>query len=211
MTDSVLSMPQIAALAKAPIWAVDTRHPLPDGAIFGIDGTPYVAVFSSPELLELYFSPEQPKVPLRCADMDRALPLGAGYVIDPGREPSVIVPPFDVARIAAASLPFPANHEVRVGHPAERPEELIADLAHDLQSAADLLSARWVWHQVKGQEPYAVIVVDCPDDAFAQVQELCWPALAKHRPIYDVSMVRHDPKIDLIVWAQEHIPPFYGR
>lgn len=210
MSDRALSLPQVAALAHAPLIVVDTRAPAPKDVVVEIDETPYVVTFSSAVLFEAWFSPDQPRVVVRGCDMDGALPLGAGFVIDPEQPQYLVVPPIDVARIAAAGRPFPRGHEVKAGEPAVSPDALLADLAAVLEGTGLVRSARWVWHQVRGQAPYAVVVVEADATAIEGITAACWPVLAQHRPEHPVELVLLEDDGEALSWVAANIPPFYG-
>lgn len=209
MSDA-LTLPQVAALAQAPVVVVDTRAPAPERVVVTIDDDPYVVAFSSHELFDGWFSPEQPRAVVRGSDMGQALPLGAGFVVDPGSDRVLVVPPFDVPRVQAAGRPFPRGHQVRAGNPDQVPDALLADLAAALDATGLVRSARWVWHQVQGQQPYAVLVVDTDEPSLPDVAAACGPALARHRTPYPVELVLLEDDGDALTWVAQHVEPFCG-
>lgn len=72
-----------------------------------------------------------------------------------------------------------------------------------------MASARWVWHQVQGQQPYAVVAVEAPPDSIDRVGAACAPVLAQHRPEHPVELVLLADDGDVLTWVREHLAPFY--
>ncbi|MGC5021702.1 enhanced serine sensitivity protein SseB C-terminal domain-containing protein [Micromonospora sp. DT47] len=150
----------LAALADGELWLslpagapADDEIQLP---IVAMDGHPLVVVYTSAEQYARGAG-EGTHAVMRGRDLADRLPAELGLAVNPGGEYGLPIRPVGVRAMSGGAHTLRAGQQVRLGLPAEEPEELLAALAERLRAVPAVASARRAWMQV-GDEPPGLLI-----------------------------------------------------
>lgn len=206
----------LAALGTNPLWV-----PLPAGAdpqghtqlpVIVLDDRPYVAVYTSAEQYARGAG-AQAHMELAGKDLAALMAEELGLAVNPGAELGLPVNADGVRVLRGGQRTVPAGGRLRLGVPAEEPDELLSALAATFAITPAVLEARRALAQVGDEPPVLLIGVrgdydvgTWQQDSVAAVAD----ALRRHSAPYPVETVFLDDNRDPVtVWLLEHTEPFY--
>ena len=206
----------LSALMDSEVWI-----PLGSPAEVGRNTSVPVVVLDGAQLVPVYTSREQVEKaepgahlmnpPLR--EFVKALPEHVGRAVNPGGDYGMPVHAETLRQLRGDLTTIEAGTTVRIGEPAEEPEELLAALAEALSSVLAVVDARRCWAQVEGREPGLVIGLDIEPDN-PPVREIALAAVGgvvRAASASDIDVVFSNDRDAFTDWMARNAEPFYVR
>jgi hypothetical protein len=208
----------LQAVAANTLWV-----PLPGGAdpqgntqlpVMVLDGEPYVAVYTSAEQYARGAG-AQAHMELTGSELAGLMADELGLAINPGAELGLPVRPDGVRTLRGGRKTVPAGARLRLGAPAEEPEQLITALTRIFATVPAVLQARRALAQLGDQPPTLLIGVRADrsvgtwqHDSVAAVDR----AVGQTPVDYAVETVFLDDEADPVTqWMIQRTDPFYQR
>lgn len=181
--------------------------------VLTIDTVAYAPVFTSPEEAALGM-PDARLVESPVRDFAATLPQHLGLAVNPGGTLGLPIFPDTVQRRLGRDTVISVGTTIRLGEPAEEPEELLAAIRSRLAAVPAVRDARRCWAQVGDAAPGLVVGLDVDPDipetrsaALAAVG-----AAAESVPAgFPVNAVFANDGDDFTTWMHAHVEPFFMR
>jgi hypothetical protein len=142
-----------------------------------------------------------------------SLPESVGLAVNPGGSVGLPLPAGTLRQSLGLPGRIEAGTRLRIGEPAEEPEELLATIARGLASVSAVRSARRCWAAVGESRPGLVVGLDIDPDN----HQTRTAALESIRSVADTSpgdfpvdVVFENDRDELTTWMTAHVEPFYA-
>lgn len=203
----------LSRFVDATVWVPMTASSGQQGSfpVLSIDGGSYVPVFTSEGEVDRA-APDNPRIAPVVRELVASLPESVGLAVNPGGSVGLPVPAATIRQAIGLGPRVPAGTKVRIGEPAEEPEELLAAVAVGLGGLPAVRSARRCWAAVGESRPGLVIGLDVDPDN----QQTRTSALDAVRAVADgtagsfpVDVVFENDRDEFTAWMHAHVEPFY--
>lgn len=203
----------LRVFVDATVWVPMTASSGQQGTfpVLSIDGGSYVPVFTSEAEVDRA-APDNPRIAPVVRELVASLPESVGLAVNPGGSVGLPVPAATIRQVIGLGPQVPAGTKVRIGEPAEEPEELLDAVAVGLGGLPAVRSARRCWAAVGESRPGLVIGLDVDPDN----QQTRTSALDAVRAVADgtagsfpVDVVFENDRDEFTAWMNAHVEPFY--
>ena len=217
----------MAALRAGSLWVPLTDDPAPDRQAtlysLDLDGVSHTVVFTSQEQLDKWQS-GTPHVVAPTEAFVGSLPESVGLAVNPGGDLGLPLSPGQTVDLRPFRHVVPAGTRIRVGEPAQEPDEVLAQVAYALGDVPEVRAARRAWVQLgdeppslavglelaAGPAPAAVDVVAGADALLGTVRLAMDDVLSRSRPGFAIDLVlMADVDHPIVSWMLQHAEPFY--
>jgi len=201
-------------LATAEVWvplAASSEEGRGSFPILSIDGGSYLPAFTSEGELRAG-NPGASYVRATLADLLRRLPGHIGVAVNPGGSVGLPIPADDARRLVSGEGRIPAGTTIRVGHPADEPDRLLAAVASEFGAAPHVTAARRCWAAAGESLPGVVLGIDVdPDNPDARDSVVQAVRRAARASDYDgtVDVVFANDRDAFTEWMLANTEPFY--
>lgn len=217
--------PLLAALRQGSLWVPTTDDPTPDrqATLYSleVEGVPHTVVFTSLEQLDRWRS-GAPHLVAPTESFVASLPATVGLAVNPGGDLGLPLSPEQLDELRPARRVVPAGTRIRVGEPAQEPDEVLAQVAYALGDVPGVSAARRAWVQIADSAPSLAVGLelgaplapradaDAADVLLGTVREALDDVLARSRPGFAIDLVLlADAEDPISAWMLAHAEPFY--
>lgn len=203
----------LGAFVDALVWVPMTATSGQQGTfpVLSIDGGSYVPVFTSEAEVDRA-APDNPRITPVVRELVASLPESVGLAVNPGGSVGLPVPAAVIRQAAGLGTRVPAGTKVRIGVPAEEPEELLAAVAAGLAGLPAVRSARRCWAAVGESRPGLVIGLDVDPDneqTRAGALDAVGGVAEGSAGSFPVDVVFENDRDEFTTWMNAHVEPFY--
>lgn len=184
-----------------------------DGAasltVMTVGDQPYVSMFTSSEQASVAgVASSIAEAPVR--EFMAGVPAHLGIAVNPGGDLGLPVVAATVQlRLGRGSM-VPAGTRIRIGEPAEEPEDLLQRIGAAFLAVPGVRTARRCWAQVGAEAPGLVLGVDVdPDNPDVRESVIRAVGRANSAPGVTVNVVFANDGGELVSWMRDHAEPFY--
>jgi len=218
----------MAALRQGSLWVPLTDDPAPDrqATLYTLDveGVPHTVVFTSQEQLDRWQA-GAPHVVAPTESFVASLPETVGLAVNPGGELGLPLSPDQTVDLRPSRRVVPAGTRIRVGEPAQEPDEVLAQVAYALGEVPEVRAARRAWVQLGDEPPSLAVGLELApglepssaDDGAARTESLLGTVrvamddvLSRSRPGFAIDLVvLADVDHPIVAWMLQHAEPFF--
>jgi hypothetical protein len=203
----------LRAFVDATVWVPLTAASGQQGTfpVLSIDGGSYVPVFTS-EAEADRAAPRTRRIAPVVRELVASLPESVGLAVNPGGSVGLPLPAGTLRQVIGLGRRVAAGTTVRIGEPAEEPEELLDAVAAALVAVPAVRSARRCWAAVGENRPGLVIGLDVdPDNQHTRAAALDTVRAAADAAAGDfpVDVVFENDGDEFTGWMAAHVQPFF--